>query len=242
MAEPGDESRKRPRNVVEMESVSRHFADGTGITQALREISLKLESGKFTAVTGPSGSGKTTLLNLVGCIDRATTGSITVCGKDVQALSDDALSRFRAERIGFIFQNFNLIPVLSVYENVAYPLVLKGVRPGRQRAMVDEILDSVGLLDMRSRLPDTLSGGERQRVAIARALVKSPELVLADEPTANLDSKTGDVILALMREMQRKTKTSFVISTHDPNVVSGVDVVVSIRDGALESSNSKVPL
>ena len=184
---------------------------------------------------GPSGSGKTTLLNMMGCIDRPDAGEIQVDGQAVQAMTDDALSDFRARRIGFVFQNFNLLPVLTAFENVEYPLVLAAVPAAQRKERVRALLDAVGLADRAGNRPGQLSGGQRQRVAIARALATEPALVLADEPTANLDSQTGAEIIALMRRLQRERGASFVFSSHDPMVLAQADDVVRIRDGRIDA-------
>jgi putative ABC transport system ATP-binding protein len=185
-------------------------------------------------VVGPSGSGKTTLLNLVGCLDAPSSGAVEVCGVDVGAFADDALADFRAANVGFVFQSFNLIPVLSAYENVEYPLLLLDLPERERRERTLEMLEAVGLSAQAGRRPDELSGGQRQRVAIARALVKKPALVLADEPTANLDSATGRGIVELMRRIQAEAATTFVFSTHDPHLISEADEVFTLRDGALQ--------
>jgi putative ABC transport system ATP-binding protein len=200
---------------------------------ALVDIDLEIRANCFTVISGPSGSGKTTLLNLIGCIDRPDSGEIVVAGQEVQKLSDDALSDFRAHHLGFIFQNFNLLPVLTTYENVEYPLLLTKMPPDKRKERVTMLLDAVGLSDRASNRPGQLSGGQRQRVAIARALAPAPRLVLADEPTANLDSQTGAAILALMRRMQREHQVSFVFSSHDPKVQAEADDAVFIRDGRI---------
>jgi putative ABC transport system ATP-binding protein len=200
---------------------------------ALRDIDLEIRPNCFTVISGPSGSGKTTLLNLIGCIDRPDQGEVIVAGQSIERLSDDALSDFRARHLGFIFQNFNLLPVLSAYENVEYPLMLAGVPAAQRRERVLALLDAVGLADRANNRPGQLSGGQRQRVAIARALAPAPQLVLADEPTANLDSQTGAAIIALMRKMQREHHVSFVFSSHDPQVQAEADDAVFIRDGRI---------
>lgn len=200
---------------------------------ALVDINLEIRPNCFTVISGPSGSGKTTLLNLIGCIDRADAGEIVVAGQAVQTLKDDALSDFRARHLGFIFQNFNLLPVLSTYENVEYPLILAKAPANVRRERVLSLLDAVGLADRAQNRPGQLSGGQRQRVAIARALATNPKLVLADEPTANLDSQTGAAIIALMRKMQRDLQVSFVFSSHDPLVQAEADDTVFIRDGRI---------
>nr|WP_245964716.1 ABC transporter ATP-binding protein [Trinickia dinghuensis] len=202
---------------------------------ALQDVSVEIVSSRFTVLSGPSGSGKTTLLNLLGGIDRATSGSVVVAGQALDQLSSNALSDFRARHIGFVFQSFNLIPVLSAYENVEYPLTLLGVSKARRRADVMALLDAVGVAPHAHRKPGELSGGQQQRVAIARALATRPSLVLADEPTANLDSTTGAAILGLMRTMQRERATSFVFSSHDPQLLASADDVVHIRDGNIVS-------
>jgi putative ABC transport system ATP-binding protein len=200
---------------------------------ALSDISLDIHPNRFTVLCGPSGSGKTTLLNLIGCIDRPDSGEILVAGQQIQRMSDDELSDFRARHIGFIFQNFNLLPVLTAYENVEYPLILAKVPPAERKQRVEALLNDVGLSNRQHNRPGQLSGGQRQRVAIARALATAPKLVLADEPTANLDSQTGAEVIALMRKMQRERDVSFVFSSHDPQVQAEADDVIFIRDGRL---------
>ena len=200
---------------------------------ALVDINLQLRANCFTVISGASGSGKTTLLNLIGCIDRADSGEVIVAGQAVHTLSDDALSDFRAQHLGFIFQNFNLLPVLNTYENVEYPLILAKVPAAERKKRVLDLLDAVGLGDRAQNLPGQLSGGQRQRVAIARALATEPKLVLADEPTANLDSQTGTAIISLMRKMQRERQVSFVFSSHDPQVQAEADDTIFIRDGRI---------
>ena len=202
---------------------------------ALSGVSIDIRPGRFTVLCGPSGSGKTTLLNMMGCIDRPDTGEIQVDSQAVQAMTDDALSDFRARRIGFVFQNFNLLPVLTAFENVEYPLVLAAVPAAQRKERVRALLDAVGLADRAGNRPGQLSGGQRQRVAIARALATEPALVLADEPTANLDSQTGAEIIALMRRLQRERGASFVFSSHDPMVLAQADDVVRIRDGRIDA-------
>ena len=208
--------------------------DAVGVP-ALIDINLVVRPNRFTVISGPSGSGKTTLLNLIGCIDQADHGDIIVAGEAVRRLSDDALSDFRVRHIGFIFQNFNLLPVLTAYENVEYPLLLARVAAPERKERVLGLLNAVGLSDKAHHLPGQLSGGQRQRVAIARALAPAPQLVLADEPTANLDSRTGAAILELMRKMQREHQVSFVFSSHDPRVLAEADDAVMLRDGRIEA-------
>jgi len=197
---------------VSLRNVTKTYRLDTVAVPALDGVSLDIRPGRFTVLCGPSGSGKTTLLNMMGCIDRPDAGEVQVGGQAVQALPDDALSDFRARHVGFIFQNFNLLPVLTAFENVEYPLVLAGVAAPERKARVRALLDAVGLGARAGNLPGQLSGGQRQRVAIARALATEPALVLADEPTANLDSQTGAEIIALMRRLQRARGASFVFS------------------------------
>ena len=205
----------------------------------LQGIDLLIRPGHFTVLLGPSGSGKTTLLNLVGCIDRADVGKVVVAGQDVALMADDALADFRAANIGFIFQNFNLIPVLTAYENIEYPLILAGMEASRRARRVKRLLDAVGLADRAGNRPGQLSGGQRQRVAIARALARKPRLVVADEPTANLDSQTGEAILRLMRRMQEQYRISFLFSSHDPSLMRAADDLITLRDGVIQSIRRK---
>jgi putative ABC transport system ATP-binding protein len=221
---------------VRLRQVAKTYNAGAAEVAAVKGISLEIPFYRFTVVVGPSGSGKTTLLNLIGCIDTPSGGTVEICGQDVGKLRDNLLSDFRARNIGFVFQGFNLIPVLSAFENVEYPLLLVGmtVRERRERTMA--MLDAVGLTEHAARRPNALSGGQKQRIAIARALVKEPQLVLADEPTANLDSATGATIIELMRRVQRQSNTTFVFSTHDPQLMSHADTSFAIRDGVLTDS------
>ena len=220
---------------VSLRNVGKTYRLDTVTVPALSAVSIDIRPGRFTVLCGPSGSGKTTLLNMMGCIDRPDAGEIQVDGQAVQAMTDDALSDFRARRIGFVFQNFNLLPVLTAFENVEYPLVLAAVPAAQRKERVRTLLDAVGLADRAGNLPGQLSGGQRQRVAIARALATEPALVLADEPTANLDSQTGAEIIALMRRLQRERGASFVFSSHDPMVLAQADDVVRIRDGRIDA-------
>ena len=219
--------------VVRLDHVSRVYHVGSVPIPAVRDISLAIQPRMFSVVVGPSGSGKTTLLNMIGCIDVPDSGEIEVSGENVLRLSDNALADFRARNIGFIFQSFNLIPVLSAFENVEYPLLLLNVPPAERRRRTSAMLEAVGLEAQTRQRPNELSGGQKQRVAIARALVKEPALVLADEPTANLDSATGTAIVTLMRRMQEQFHTSFIFSTHDPRLMAEADQTFSIRDGQL---------
>jgi putative ABC transport system ATP-binding protein len=219
------------RQMLELHRVSRTYQEGDIEVQALCDVNTCLDASSFCMIVGPSGSGKSTLLNLIGTLDRPTRGRILIEGCDVNVLPDRELTRFRAERIGFIFQSFNLMPVLTVCENVEYALLQTGMSKSQRRARTDELIEAVGLGAHRTHRPNQLSGGQRQRVAIARALVKRPALVLADEPTANLDSSNGLAVVELMRHMQRQFRTSFVFSTHDPMLLGHADQVLYANDG-----------
>jgi putative ABC transport system ATP-binding protein len=222
-------------SAIVLKDVSKSYRVGAVDVPALRGVDLEIRSRCLTAIAGPSGSGKTTLLNLVGCIDRADAGELIVDGTPVGELSDNMLSDFRATHLGFIFQSFNLIPVLTAYENVEYPLRLTNMAAPRRRERVHAMLDAVGLTTHARHRPGQLSGGQQQRVAIARALAAAPRVILADEPTANLDSHTGAAIIELMRHMQREHEVSIVICSHDPQVINAADDKVFIRDGRVES-------
>jgi putative ABC transport system ATP-binding protein len=219
--------------VVRLTHVAKTYKAGDIEVAAVKDISFDIPLHRFSMVVGPSGSGKTTLLNLIGCIDAPSQGTVEVCGQDVGKLSDNAVADFRARNIGFIFQSFNLVPVLSAYENVEYPLLLVGMPAAERRKRTLAMLAAVGLSQQARQRPNELSGGQKQRVAIARALVKEPQLVLADEPTANLDTQTGATIIDLMRRVQNEFHTSFVFSTHDPQLMSHADEIFTIRDGEL---------
>ncbi len=221
-------------SLVRVEGVSKEYQLGEQKVVALHDITLAFDEGVFLAIAGPSGSGKTTLLNIIGCIDTPTTGRVFIDDKEVTGLSSDALADLRARTTGFIFQTFNLFPVLSAAENVEYPLLqLPEVTPKERRKRVRRYLAMVGLEKYADHTPNQLSGGQRQRVAIARALAIHPRIVLADEPTANLDSKTGEGILGLMKEINRQLGTTFIFSTHDRKVMSMADRLVRIEDGHL---------
>ena len=219
--------------VVRLSNVVKTYDDDGLKVSALGGISFDIGRQRFTMIVGPSGSGKTTLLNLIGCIDVPTAGRVEVVGQDIAKLSDNKLTDFRARNIAFVFQNFNLFPVLTAYENVEYPLLLIGMPQKERQARTLAMLEAVGLADQRRHRPNQLSGGQKQRVAIARALVKHPEIVLADEPTANLDSQTGEQIIDLMHKMQREQNVSFIFSSHDPQLISRAEDTFVIRDGLL---------
>ena len=220
--------------IVLLEAVEKDYPLGKTTVHALRGVDLAIARGEFAVLAGPSGSGKTTVLNLIGCVDVATRGRVTVAGQDTGRLKESELTKLRLDTLGFIFQAFNLIPVLDVFQNIEFPLLLqKHVGKEERRARVDALIEAVGLGPQRKQRPGELSGGQRQRVAIARALVTRPALVLADEPTANLDSGTGKQILALMREMNRRDGTTFLFSTHDPDVMEQADRIIRISDGRI---------
>lgn len=236
---------RQPRNLthpVILRGISKTYRLDAVDVPALVDINLVILPDRFTVISGPSGSGKTTLLNLIGCIDRPDQGTVVVGGKVVQTMNDDALSDFRARHLGFVFQNFNLLPVLTAFENVEYPLVLSGMAPAKRRARVNMLLDEVGLADHARKQPGQLSGGQRQRVAVARALSREPQLVLADEPTANLDSKTGTDIIDLMRKLQKQQHVSFIFSSHDPKVLEAADDAVHIQDGRITSVERRLQM
>ncbi len=218
---------------VTLSGIVKSYRVGSITTPVLRGIDLAISRQGLSVLCGPSGSGKTTLLNLIGCIDRPDQGVLTVLNTDVASLSDNQLSDFRRQHIGYVFQNFNLLPVLTAYENIEYPLQLAGIPAAQRQSMSHLALEQVGLSEHRDKYPSQLSGGQRQRVAIARALVKRPSLVLADEPTANLDSETGESIITLMRTLQSEYQVAFVISSHDPQVRAHADRVYTMRDGQL---------
>jgi putative ABC transport system ATP-binding protein len=217
---------------VSVRNVSKDYVLGRTIVRALHDVSLEVERSEFIAIAGPSGSGKSTLLNLVSAIDSPTSGEVFIDGVALKSLDDNGLSDLRANKIGFIFQTFNLIPVLSAYENVEFPLLFKR-GGGVSKTRVKEVLARVGLGDFMHHRPDELSGGQRQRVAVARALVTDPLIVLADEPTANLDSETGQAVIDLMLEINRSAGTTFIFSTHDPSVMSHARRVVRLVDGRI---------
>lgn len=222
-------------SLVEAVGVSKSYRLGVSLVPAVRGVSLEIARADFVALQGPSGSGKTTLLNLLGLLDRPDTGTIRVEGRDGTSLSENARSDLRRDRFGFVFQTFNLVPVLSAEENVAYPMVLAGISAEERRKRARELLDAVGLSEKLDVRPDLLSGGERQRVSIARALANRPAVVFADEPTANLDSHMAEEILDLMRALSESRGVAFLFATHDPRVVSRARRVISLRDGTIES-------
>lgn len=220
--------------LIELNNVSRVYEMGETTIQALTDVNLKIEQQTFVSFVGPSGSGKTTLLNLIGCLDSPNDGEIKVNDVRVNDFSRKEAAIFRGTHIGFIFQNFNLLPVLTVYENVEYPLIMVQNIPGKERReRVLKYLEAVGMSDQKDKYPSQISGGQKQRVAIARALVTDPKLVLADEPTANLDHKSAFKVIELMRQMQRDLKTTFIFSTHDPKIVKEAEIIYTLEDGRL---------
>jgi putative ABC transport system ATP-binding protein len=217
--------------VVKIDNAARIYKIGTVETQALRGVSLSIESGEFTALVGPSGSGKTTLLQLIGCLDQPTSGSVWVNGHDVTRLNRNQRADMRKGHIGFIFQFFALIPTLTAYENIEMPLLLNGHSAKERRERVMDLLKAVDLLDRANNRPDQMSGGQQQRVAIARALAPKPSLILADEPTANLDTTNGEQVMEIMTKLNKETGVTFVFATHDPRVIKFARRVVTLRDG-----------
>jgi putative ABC transport system ATP-binding protein len=227
--------------VTKVVNVTRVFTIGEVETRALRGVDLAIQSGEFTALVGPSGSGKTTLLQLMGLLDQPTSGQVLINGKDATGLNRNARADVRKAAIGFIFQFFALIPTLTAYENIEMPLLLNNVPAADRRKRVDELLEAVGLTDRSLHRPDQLSGGQQQRVAVARALAMRPSVILADEPTANLDTENGRQVMDIMQTLNKKTGTTFVFATHDPRVISYATRIVTLRDGLIVANNGKTP-
>ncbi|HON88444.1 MAG TPA: ABC transporter ATP-binding protein [Spirochaetia bacterium] len=225
--------------MITIDALVKTYREGESEVHALRGVSLEIKPGEFTAIAGPSGSGKTTLLNIIGLLDDADSGKILIDGRDIQTFSGKERARFRREKLGFVFQTFNLIPVLTAYENVALALNLLQISAKEIESRTLAILHEVGLKGAENRLPSKLSGGQQQRVAIARALVKKPLLVLADEPTANLDSVTGEEIMKLMLELNKKHGTTFIFSTHDPMVMQYATRLIKLHDGLIVSDERR---
>jgi putative ABC transport system ATP-binding protein len=222
-------------SVIEVSEVSKVYRQGALEVKALTEVSLTFEKAEFTVLAGPSGSGKTTLLNLIGGLDTPTAGTIRVAGKDLSSLSSRALAEIRLRGIGFVFQAYNLIPVLSAYENAEYVLLLQGVKAAERRRRVQDTLAAVGLSGLENRRPGELSGGQQQRVAVARAIAAEPAMVLADEPTANLDSRTGSELIELMHKLNRERGVTFIFSSHDPKVIDRAERLIRLEDGRVVS-------
>jgi putative ABC transport system ATP-binding protein len=225
--------------VVETKAVSKSYRIGKVEMPALHEVSIGVKEGEFTAIVGPSGSGKTTLLNIIGCIDDPTEGEVILGGEPVSTFTQKQRAQVRKRSIGFVFQTFNLVPVLSAYENVELPLILLKEPPSVRKQKAEDLLRMVGLGDFIHRRPNEMSGGQQQRVAVARALVKEPRLVLADEPTANLDSFTGEEILKLMRDLNQELNTTFIFSTHDKMVMDFARRLVVLKDGRITEDRTK---
>ena len=223
--------------VVKIDNATRVYKVGTVETQALRGVNLSIENGEFTALVGPSGSGKTTLLQLIGCLDQPSSGAVWVDGKDVTRLNRNQRADMRRGHIGFIFQFFALIPTLTAYENVEMPLLLNGHSPSERRERVMELLKAVDLVERAKNRPDQLSGGQQQRIAIARALAPKPALILADEPTANLDTENGTQVMEIMEKLNKETGVTFVFATHDPRVMKYAHRIVTLRDGLIVENN-----
>ncbi|HKK47984.1 MAG TPA: ABC transporter ATP-binding protein [Alkalispirochaeta sp.] len=227
--------------LIHLQTVTKDYPLGKTTIHALRGIDLAIEAGEFAAIAGPSGCGKTTLLNIIGCIDHPTSGTVKLRDQELHALSDTEEAALRLREIGFIFQSFNLIPVLTVEENVAFPAVLAGTPKPERQEFVAHLLEAVGIREYAHHRPDELSGGQRQRVAVARALVNRPSLVIADEPTANLDSETGDRILDLMRTLNSRDQVTFLFSTHNPEILKYAGRTIRLRDGLIEHEEVGAP-
>jgi len=222
------------KEIIHLKNVTKVYQVGTTEQTALRGIELTINAGEFVSIAGPSGSGKSTLLNLIGCLDTPTSGDVRLDGRPVKELKHNTLADLRNEKIGFIFQTFNLIPVLTAFENVEFPLLLRGnISPEQRKQMINEMFAAVGLEEYMYRRPNELSGGQQQRVAVARALIKKPKLILADEPTANLDSNTGMAIIEIMKRLNKKLNISFVFSTHDKMVMDLASRLILLRDGLI---------
>jgi len=226
-------------SVITTKNLSRHFQDGENIIKAVDDVSLNIEAGEFTAIIGPSGSGKSTLLNLIGGLDNPTSGAVELSGTDIAKISGSALSDFRRDHIGFIFQSYNLIPVLSAEENIEYIMLLQGIDTATRKKRVREMLHLVGLEGLGDRRPSHLSGGQQQRVAIARAMASHPDIILADEPTANLDSKTGIALLEVMKSLNEDRGMTFIFSTHDNKIMDRARRLVHVLDGKVDQEELK---
>jgi putative ABC transport system ATP-binding protein len=219
--------------VAKLTEVTRVYKIGEVKTHALNGVSLSINDGEFTSLVGPSGSGKTTLLQLIGCLDQPTTGKVVIAGRETTNLNRNQRADLRKETIGFVFQFFALIPTLSAYENVEMPLLLNGRSAAERKERVTELLAAVGMADRANNRPDQLSGGQQQRVAVARALATDPKLILADEPTANLDTENGEQVMEIMKKLNKETGTTFVFATHDPRVIKYATRVVTLQDGLI---------
>ncbi len=226
--------------LIIVKNISKDYRVGEVTVRALKGVSFEIEPASFVSFVGPSGSGKTTLLNMIGCLDKPTEGNLMVAGADVSHLDRKQAASFRGDNIGFIFQDFNLIPILTVFENIEYPLMMvQNVPPGDRRKSVITLLDAVGMIEQKDKFPDQISGGQKQRVAIARALVTNPKLVLADEPTANLDHKTAYLVIELMKKMRDEFQTTFIFSTHDQKIVGEAEIIYTLEDGEMAGRQAK---
>lgn len=223
--------------IIETKNLSRLYQDGDSTIHAVDKVNLQIEAGEFTAIVGPSGSGKTTLLNLIGGLDTPTEGEVIVDGKAIHALKDNALINFRLQHIGFVFQAFNLIPVLSAQENVEFIMLLQNASAAERKSRAQELLKAVGLEDQMHKKPAKLSGGQQQRVAVARALASKPSFVLADEPTANLDSKSTEDLLDIMYQLNQEEGITFIFSTHDQRVIDRASRIIYVEDGQLKENH-----
>lgn len=229
----------RDKNIIVTANVKKDYKDNNVVVKAVRGIDLTVKTGEFTAIVGPSGSGKTTFLNVISGLDSPTEGKVWLDEKLLSEMSGKELSDFRRDHIGFIFQAYNLIPVLTVEENIEYIMLLQGLPKEERHRRVLEILKEIGMEELEKRFPPKLSGGQQQRVAIARAMVSQPELILADEPTANLDQTTGAELLDMMKDLNRKTGMTFLFSTHDRMVMERADRVITLKDGRVEKDTGK---
>jgi putative ABC transport system ATP-binding protein len=227
-------------SLITAEGIDKEYQTGEVAVKALKGLSFEIAPASFVSFVGPSGSGKTTLLNLIGCLDKPTKGNLKVADTDVLHLDRKQSASFRGSNIGFIFQDFNLIPVLTVYENIEYPLLMVQSAPlSERKKRITALLDAVGMVDQKDKYPDQISGGQKQRVAVARALVTNPKLVLADEPTANLDHKTAYTVIELMKAMRNEFKTTFIFSTHDQKIVGEAEIIYMLEDGELKGKEVK---
>lgn len=227
-------------SLIIAENIHKDYHVGDVVVHALQGVGFKIEPASFVSFVGPSGSGKTTLLNLIGCLDKPSSGALTVADTDITRLDRKESAAFRGHHLGFIFQDFNLIPVLTVYENIEYPLLMvQNVQPSERKERIESLLAAVGMADQADKYPDQISGGQKQRVAIARALVTNPELVLADEPTANLDSATAYAVIELMKKMRDDLGTTFIFSTHDTKIVGEAEVIFRLEDGHMAMKEGK---
>ncbi len=226
-------------HVIKVENLGKQYGEGDTLVKALDDVSLTIKPGEFTAIVGPSGSGKSTLLHLIGGLDKPKKGAVYLTGKNIYEMSESNLSDFRRDHIGFIFQSYNLIPVLSAEENIEYIMLLQGLSAAERRSRVSSIMDDLDLSNKLDRRPYQLSGGQQQRVAVARAMVSKPNLILADEPTANLDSKNGTQLLDLMKGLNEKEGMTFVFSTHDPMIMEQATRIITLKDGSIVDDKTK---